>query len=573
MTKLHQKPTITTAELLGDYVTEIKQQWGMTDEHCSYSEWIEANTKLGSKAFSFEKYKFQRQIADDMSPDLAVLKISQVGLTEIQLRKAMAFAKRQQGTNTFYLMPDDRLFRALSQRRLLPFLQQNPNFQTAGEVRNLTSTQIGESFVISSAVTESAATSQPADFIVSDEIDLADQPTLALFDSRLRNSQWKLFHKFSTPTYTGFGIHAAYESSDKKEWLLPCDACNHYNIPRYSPEFVYLHGTDKDKYLDLTILDLNGIDPSKSFLKCEKCHSPLNPDHPRRMWVAQCPGVFRSGYYVRPFCNSVAGVADILVSHRRYLEAGDIKGFCNTVIGEPFTDETVRIDADQVRKCFTTNRTLEPSKREYCAIGIDVGKLCHVVIGLMTVTKSIHFVLFEAVPLPFLLTRVMELDKKYNIIAGGIDRAPETTLSQAISEATDHRIMPFQYRTHSGAAITATKDETGTWDYFVIDRTTSLDSVLTAVRAGKVLMSGYGHQEETIVTHFRNVIRVEVEPKSPAIYNKLHPADHFLHACGYVSTAFRSEQYIRNATPVPRTTVGTAKATLPSYGSLIGSNF
>ena len=63
------------------------------------SEWIVENTQLRGKPFSFgDGYEFQRQIADDTHPSLKVKKISQVGLTELQLRKSLALVCYYKGT-------------------------------------------------------------------------------------------------------------------------------------------------------------------------------------------------------------------------------------------------------------------------------------------------------------------------------------------------------------------------------------------------------------------------------------------------------------------------------------------
>ncbi|WP_204307082.1 hypothetical protein, partial [Klebsiella aerogenes] len=65
--------------------------------------------------------------------------------------------------------------------------------------------------------TEGEATSISADILMEDEVDLADQSMRSLFQSRLQGSLWKITQRFSTPTYLGYGIDAAYQASDKHE--------------------------------------------------------------------------------------------------------------------------------------------------------------------------------------------------------------------------------------------------------------------------------------------------------------------------------------------------------------------
>lgn len=54
----------------------------------SYYEWINKNTTLQGMPYTCDRYPFQEAILNDMSKEMACIKPSQVGLTELQLRKA-----------------------------------------------------------------------------------------------------------------------------------------------------------------------------------------------------------------------------------------------------------------------------------------------------------------------------------------------------------------------------------------------------------------------------------------------------------------------------------------------------
>ena len=56
------------------------------------SSWIERNTKLDGKPFSFKNHESHKEIAADPHPSLNVKKCSQVGLSELSLRIALAIA-------------------------------------------------------------------------------------------------------------------------------------------------------------------------------------------------------------------------------------------------------------------------------------------------------------------------------------------------------------------------------------------------------------------------------------------------------------------------------------------------
>lgn len=65
---------------IADFLTKANDRFSIDAVNMPMSEWIMRNTSLKKLPFSFKNYEFQRQIVDDMHPDLNVIKISQVGL-------------------------------------------------------------------------------------------------------------------------------------------------------------------------------------------------------------------------------------------------------------------------------------------------------------------------------------------------------------------------------------------------------------------------------------------------------------------------------------------------------------
>ena len=208
------------------------------------SEWMVKNTRhpksksTNPKPFSFAGYEFQRKIADDMHPDMSVIKVSQVGLTEIQARKFLGILKRFGPLTGIFTLPTDEMFERVSKARVGPIVNDEPIFNqpsASKPIRSMALYQIDNSFGYFTGNKESDATSIPADFIFHDELDLSDQSKIALFLSRLNNSTFKVRQKFSTPSYPGYGIDAEYELGDKHEYLLRCECCRHYPGPGVRP--------------------------------------------------------------------------------------------------------------------------------------------------------------------------------------------------------------------------------------------------------------------------------------------------------------------------------------------------
>ena len=71
----------------------------------SNAEWICENTTLGGRPFSFKNHEFQIGIVNDTHDRIVTKKISQVGLSEISIRKTIAFLARYPGVRAMYSFP------------------------------------------------------------------------------------------------------------------------------------------------------------------------------------------------------------------------------------------------------------------------------------------------------------------------------------------------------------------------------------------------------------------------------------------------------------------------------------
>ena len=136
----------------------------------TYYDWINKNTTIGGVPFTCDRYPFQKEILNDMSLELHCIKPSQIGLTEVQLRKALAFTARNPHRNLIYTMPDENMRKRVYQNRVLPILTEDSAFHglnAAGKkpIRSIEMTEINSSFMMMFPANEKAATSQPADAV------------------------------------------------------------------------------------------------------------------------------------------------------------------------------------------------------------------------------------------------------------------------------------------------------------------------------------------------------------------------------------------------------------------------
>ena len=108
--------------------------------------------------------------------------------------------------------------------------------------------------------------------------------------------------------------------------------------------------------------------------------------------------------------------------------------------------------------------------------------------------------LFEVVQFDRLLDRLKELDEKYNIVCGAIDRHPQIILSNMVRDWSEKRIYPVVYGQNRDVEPHTELD--GNIDYYTINRTNDLDTVKDLINTHKMKFYGYGNLKSTIIEHY-----------------------------------------------------------------------
>jgi hypothetical protein len=527
-----------------EFYNNLASRYPLDGADMSYSEWIVKNTKLGGKPFSFKGYEFQKTILDDMSREMDVIKPSQVGMTEGQARKFLAFLVRNRNTAGIFTLPNEKMFKKLSKARIRPLVSQtkafNQNFGDETPVRSMDMYEVGGSFAYFTGLTEGDATSTPADVLFHDELDLSDQSMIALFQSRLQNSDWRITQKFSTPTHPGFGIDMGYSVSDQHEYLLRCQCCGHHQIPEFDEKFIVIPGFKYDKPLtDLDETDGATYDFDAAFVKCEKCDRALDMTDPElREWVARYPSRRRRGYAITPFCTPRRNVTMILDQLQTYRNNENMRGFHNTVLGKAWSDGSNQLSDAQIKEVMGSPNQEPISEGVPVSVGIDVGRLCYVVVAPIKgqFTFPARFIVCRDAEL---VDTVKDILKNYNVVTGAIDRHPYTPLAEAVFEASDGVIVPTEYR--GTKTVNLVRDQFKLLSHAQANRTQLLDAVARMVRKKLTKLSGYEGRRDIIFEHLKDMVRIEVD-EQPARWEKLTGNDHFFHAMGFAQFALKIKE-------------------------------
>lgn len=469
--------------------------------------------------------------------------------TELQIRSTLSLLIRRNGTSAIFSLPTEDMYERVSKARIKPIVDHDSVFNTSKDrsnkaVRTAGMMQFGNSYLYVVAATESAATSVPADAVINDELDLSDQKMIALFNSRMQNSSLKLSRKFSTPTFPKHGIDLHWQHSDQHHYLVRCEGCNHWQHPEFTRDFIQLPGLS-DNIEDLSQIDgfiASTIDLRTAYVKCEKCHRPLNLMDPSlREWVPFYPSRVNSrGFRVSPFCTAKLDVQYIIQQLLDYQKSEYVRGWWNTVLGLPYSDSSIQIPVGAIRACMKTASSEPPASGDPVFVGIDMGKTCHIVLGRGVDGR--HIFHFETVPVESLLDRVEEILKEYNVVAGGIDRYPYTPTSNEVYELSGRKIVPIAYE--GNAEVTLVKDPYGEITHAQVNRTTCLDNVMTSIKKQQLIMTGYGEKKQVVEDHLRDMVR-DAAPDQKVKWVKLSNNDHFFHAIGYVLVSPKVVDLIR----------------------------
>src|SRR3546814_12981552 len=88
---------------------------------------------------------------------------------------------------------------------------------------------------------------------------------------------------------------------------------------------------------------------------------------------------------------------------------------------------------------------------------------------------------------------------------------------------TSNLVMPIQYR--GNAALAPVKDELGEITHYSANRTYILDRIQSLVGSKAVVLTGYGDQKETLITHLTDNVRDETPDKTD-VWTKTAGQDH-----------------------------------------------
>ena len=294
---------------------------------------------------------FLLDILSDWNPNIVVKKCAQIGGSIIFNLKVL-FSIKTFGWNIIYTFPTDDDTREFVSSKTNKLLQANPQVFSGLPTDNIERKEINGRFLFfKGTVSKTAAIMTSADVLVHDEADRSDQKMLETYKSRTKASDYKGRWIFSNPTTEKGVVDNQWQKSDKKEWCITCPSCQ------------------LEQYLQFP----DNLDMEKEIYICSSCKGEITDDNRRKgRWVAQNEGAEVSGYHISLLMAPWIKAKEIIEDSK-----GDQEYFYNFVLGEPYNPGDLSVSRKTILDVWTPKNLVT---QDYY-LGIDVGNICHYVLG------------------------------------------------------------------------------------------------------------------------------------------------------------------------------------------------
>lgn len=511
-------------------------------------EWTLKKRKfLGpGRPFQTDNHLYLLDIYRCQEKEIVLMKASQLGASEWLVSYAVHACDQRNG-NVFYVFPTEGHVSDFSTARLGPALEASPYLSKivvdgsgmgglSGSNR-ITLKRIRDRFLYfrgSKVDTQGNAPqlkSVDADILILDEVDELDPRAPAIAKKRLGHAAAHLGNVLwvSTPTYPGVGIHAEYMDSDRRKWFIPCPHCGERQVLEIGQ--VVLEWDDLGRPVSW-----NGQPEGRAWAACVNCGSELDR-LAQGEWIAENPGAEKAGFHITKLFSSTTPLIRVVKALDTVDETKRKEAY-NQDLGLPYSPRGGSLDAERIDAC-RRNYAHGPDLRRTCYMGVDIGRVLHVVIRTLPdfetgETKQLYAGESSWEHLPLLI-------KIYRPQCIVIDALPETTKSREIQAMYPRNMVWLAY--YPNFQLGSRKEEKMDWNpkekVVLLDRTRVLDEVLAGFYGMKSTLPAHARNIKDYYDHLRASVRVLKEaPDGTEIARYVDTGpDHYLHAETYALAA------------------------------------
>jgi len=420
----------------------------MTPEEIAHNDaayWaVLRKIKLQVGEFSLEGRMFQKEIMKSRAKRVCYMKATQLGFTEIEVLKTLhRLIHRIYPQGVLYLFPTTDDVSEFSKSRFGPLIDANPYWigryvKSGGKGTDTASLKkIYDAFLylrgarlsshLGTGRDERESTklrSIPVDRFICDEYDLMDERVASIARGRMGNSAKAEECYISNPTLPGFGIDKVFLTSDQRHLFRKCD-CGEWSCAELGfPECV---GVRQD---------------GTGFIKCGKCGDEVTTRIVEWVPAERGNSDYMHGYQLGQLSSPTRDPAEIL---NEFIDPpeGNLADVYRLRLGLPYVSAEDRLAAGTVLECCGIDLMPEMYSGP-CAMGVDVGKVKHVIIGPRVGNDRYELIKIIKVQT---WNDIHDLIKRYNVRSAVIDIRPYEDEVRAFqkAEASNCRIFLCEY--------------------------------------------------------------------------------------------------------------------------------
>lgn len=349
----------------------------------------------------------------------------------------------------------------------------------------------------------------PVDRIVFDERDEMDDEMIDLALERISKSDIKEEVYLSTPSIPDFGIDREYQDSDQRIWMIRCQKCGGETC--LEMEFPECLGTRND---------------GSAFRKCSKCGAEIYPKDGR--WDARYPQNDTAGFWISQLNSLTVDPTKIL---EMFLNPphGNLAEVYNSKLGMAYIAAENRLTRQDVYACCGHD-AMVLRDRGPCAMGVDVGRVLHVVIGKKLGDK-IHKIIYVGQVPEF--EDLHDMAQRFNVRSAVIDYPYDKRKVREFIAAEPYKVFGSQYQDQMKNDVERRDEEA---HVITIDRTYICDVTHDLVWKGMIELPRRCPEIEEYAKEMANIAKILEENKDTGAkvyrYRKLD-ADHYRHATNY----------------------------------------
>lgn len=524
--------------------TAVRSTFGLHNLH----DWIEKNTNLNGKPYSFKGYEYQIPIIQDTAKKSVIIKAAQVGLSELAYRWNVAACCVVDDFTALYIFPSSSDAERNNKTRVGPMIDESP------ELRRLVDPEMNNSeikkwgrnsfLMFRGTKTKTAALSTPANSLTIDEFDKCDIDVATTYVSRLQNRPHKIQKIFSTPTIEKYGVSKETDIATRMMHFTTCEHCNHKFLPDYFTN-VKIPGWDKPME-EITRLNLNKIRWREAVLLCPNCGRDPNLHHSRMEFVAEnkSDNHDANAWFVSPWSVPTIITPSYLVQvstqFSRYSE------FKNQALGiTAYEKNEAILDSDiDIAQRF---QNLQSS--EFTVAGSDMGIMCYTVIGRIASDGTMVIVHRERIHYTQFEERTAKLSAQFRVVLHIMDSQPYTDTVTRICKKRPNHFGAIFVNTKSPQIFTMdsrTADEKAgkmELNLVKVNRTAALDALLGVIKAGTWAIESSAEDDtyKAQLLSLKRVQRFTSDGELGYVWDKSDGEDHYHFATlyFYIATCLR----------------------------------